>query len=120
MKQVKPGRRVLIGLSFALVLGASLGMGAAYGGAAPAAAAPAQQTTPTPAPAGPATYVGPSVCETCHAEEHDVWSTSLHSQAFSSPIFQEDWTKDGSEELVPAVPHHRLQPGRVAPTPSKA
>jgi predicted CXXCH cytochrome family protein len=97
MKQVKPGRRTLIGLTFALAFGACLALGAAYGAAAPAAAAPAQQATPTAAPQGPATYVGPSVCETCHTEEHDVWSTSLHAQAFSSPVFQEDWTKDGSK-----------------------
>ena len=81
----------------ALAFGVCLALGAAYGSATPAAAAPALQATGTPAPEGPATYVGPGVCDTCHAAEHDVWSISRHAQAFSSPVFQEDWTKDGSK-----------------------
>ena len=39
-------------------------------------------------------YLGPENCGSCHKDIHAEWSTTLHSQAFSSPIFQEAWTKD--------------------------
>jgi predicted CXXCH cytochrome family protein len=97
MKPLSPGRRTKIGLAFLLAFGACLALGAAYGTASSAAAAPAAQATATPNPSGPATYVGPVVCESCHSDVHESWSSSRHSQAFSSPVFQEDWTKDGSK-----------------------
>ncbi len=102
MKRFKPGRRSSIVLVFGLVFGASLAIGAAYGLAVPASAAPAQQATQTPAVAPaetPAvgTYVGPSVCTACHADIVKAWKDSRHAQAFSSPIFQQNWTKLGSQ-----------------------
>ncbi len=39
-------------------------------------------------------YLGPELCATCHKDIHAEWSTSFHAKAFSSPIFQEAWTKD--------------------------
>jgi|GEM_PF-625621 len=39
-------------------------------------------------------YRGPELCSGCHKDIHTEWSTTLHSKAFSSPIFQEAWTKD--------------------------
>ncbi len=39
-------------------------------------------------------YRGPELCGGCHKDIHAEWSTTLHSRAFSSPIFQEAWTKD--------------------------
>ena len=97
MRRFKPGSRTKIGLAFTLVLGASLAVGAAYGVASPALAAPSLQAAATPQPSAPSVYVGPGVCETCHTEVHAAWSASRHAQAFSSPVFQEDWTKDGSK-----------------------
>jgi len=97
MKPHKPARSAQIGLAFTLAFATCLAFGAAYGAAEPAAAAPGLQATATPPPEGPPVYVGPGVCEACHKEAHDIWSTSLHAQAFSSPVFQEDWTKDGSK-----------------------
>jgi formate-dependent nitrite reductase cytochrome c552 subunit len=50
-------------------------------------------------PAGatqPPTYAGSAKCSACHQDIHKTWSGTLHSQAFSSPIFQEDWVKQGS------------------------
>lgn len=32
---------------------------------------------------GQSPYVGEQVCKTCHQEEHEVWSNTLHSNAFS-------------------------------------
>ena len=31
---------------------------------------------------GESLYVGEEVCQTCHAEEHEIWSDSLHGGAF--------------------------------------
>ena len=102
MKRFKPGRRSSIVLVFGLVFGASLAIGAAYGLAVPASAAPALQATQTPGSrsggnAGAGTYVGPSVCAACHADIVKAWKDSRHAQAFSSPIFQQNWTKLGSQ-----------------------
>jgi len=41
-------------------------------------------------------YAGSEKCAICHQEIHKTWSSTLHSQAFSSPIFQEDWVKQNS------------------------
>ncbi len=59
---------------------------------APTAEVP-QQAQPTTAPV----YAGASACAECHKEIHDNWQTTRHANAFSSPIFQRDWTKAGSQ-----------------------
>jgi tetrahydromethanopterin S-methyltransferase subunit F len=63
-------------------------------------ASAAQAATATPAPEATATpepsYVGSETCSSCHKDIHEKWTGTLHSQAFSSPVFQEDWVKQGS------------------------
>jgi len=39
-------------------------------------------------------YRGPDLCKDCHKDIHSEWTTTRHAAAFSSPIFQEAWTKD--------------------------
>jgi len=41
-------------------------------------------------------YAGSQACVACHTDIHTTWSNALHSKAFSSPIFQEDWVKQSS------------------------
>jgi len=41
-------------------------------------------------------YAGSDTCAGCHEDIHTTWSTTLHSQAFSSPIFQADWVNQSS------------------------
>jgi len=53
---------------------------------------PTTEATPTP----DANYAGSDKCKVCHEDTHKTWSKTLHSQAFSSPIFQKDWVKQGS------------------------
>lgn len=60
----------------------------------------AQSPTPTPTiestPTPEANYVGSEKCKVCHEDTHKTWSKTLHSQAYSSPIFQQNWTEQGS------------------------
>jgi predicted CXXCH cytochrome family protein len=42
-------------------------------------------------------YAGPDTCGACHEEIHTVWTDSRHANAFSSPIFQQNWAEIGSE-----------------------
>ena len=42
-------------------------------------------------------YAGPDTCGVCHEEIHTVWTDSRHANAFSSPIFQQNWAEIGSE-----------------------
>jgi len=93
-------RRLAVGLTFGLVFVSSLAVGAAYGRAFPAAAA---QATPPPIATPqsevtpvPGTYVGVSVCRACHSDIVEQWKGSRHAQAFSSPIFQQNWAQRGS------------------------
>lgn len=39
-------------------------------------------------------YRGPELCNGCHKDIHTEWTSTRHAAAFSSPIFQEAWTKD--------------------------
>ncbi len=76
------------GFIFAAFFSLSLIVGAAINLSDPAAAAPLpnfqQQTT---------SYAGPSTCSTCHKDIYENWTTTRHAQAFSSPIFQRDWSE---------------------------
>ncbi len=38
-------------------------------------------------------YAGSKSCAQCHEAIHTNWMVTRHSQAFSSPIFQRDWTE---------------------------
>ena len=42
-------------------------------------------------------YAGSESCNQCHENIHDAWMTTRHAQAFSAPIFQRDWTEQGSQ-----------------------
>lgn len=55
--------------------------------AAPAEVAPQAQT---------AAFAGPDTCVTCHKEIVELWQETRHAHAFSSPVFQRDWTDLGS------------------------
>ena len=42
-------------------------------------------------------YAGSQSCAQCHQNIHTEWIGTRHSQAFSAPIFQRDWTEAGSQ-----------------------
>jgi hypothetical protein len=78
--------------SFSLATGAALPM---------AVSASATTETPTPTPGADiapvqaqinSTYAGSQMCANCHKQIHEPWMTTRHAQAFSSPIFQRDWS----------------------------
>ncbi len=50
--------------------------------------APYQQTTES--------YAGPEACGNCHTDLYETWKSTRHAQAYSSPIFQQDWQEEGS------------------------
>lgn len=67
-------------------------LGGVYGQAQSAqasqASSPVQQVTG---------YAGPEACAPCHQDIHQEWQVTRHAQAFSSPIFQQNWEEIGSE-----------------------
>lgn len=85
-------------LTFTLVFSLCLVIGMGVSATRPVSAA--QNPTPTASAQATQTpkteYVGSDKCLACHEDTHKTWSKTLHSQAFSSPIFQEDWTSQGS------------------------
>jgi len=88
MAKVRSHRRLSIWLAFII----SFGLGMALTGlllTQPAVAAPPIQGEKPEAPS----YAGSSSCQKCHTEIHTDWMTTRHAQAFSSPIFQRDWTE---------------------------
>jgi predicted CXXCH cytochrome family protein len=61
----------------------------------PASAAPAVQVDqPGSNPQG---FQGSESCVECHENIHTAWKDTFHANAFSSPIFQRDWTELGSQ-----------------------
>ena len=95
MKKSALTNRQKVWFAFATTFIVCLALVAAISLATPAAA----QTPPPPTPHAPTpetpamggTYAGSEACELCHEDLHKDWTTTLHSQAFSSPIFQRDW-----------------------------
>jgi predicted CXXCH cytochrome family protein len=79
-------------VTFSLVFVISLVIGVTLSLAQPVSAAPGL----APQPQDGETYAGSDACAGCHKDTHSTWAGTLHSQAFSSPIFQEDWVKQGS------------------------
>jgi predicted CXXCH cytochrome family protein len=78
-------------ITFALVFALCMAAGLAIGLSDSASAAPA------PVPVAERTgYVGSTTCATCHKEVHDTWTSTIHAQAYSSSIFQKDWTAQGT------------------------
>lgn len=41
-------------------------------------------------------YVGPTICQTCHADNYDEWDGTAHSNAFTDEAFQSEWQSQGS------------------------
>jgi predicted CXXCH cytochrome family protein len=92
-----PRRVVRPWQAFLAVFVASLALTATAVSNPPAAQAQAQAQTPEPTP-GPSTrYNGPDFCGSCHEDIHAAWQTTRHAQAFSSPVFQQDWQALGSQ-----------------------
>ncbi len=75
-----------------LTIAFCLAIGAAYGGASSASAAPGLKPAPQSGD-----YGGPEKCAVCHEDLHDEWQVTRHAQAFSSPIFQQNWEELGGE-----------------------
>lgn len=82
-------------MAFAKVFVLCLALGVAISLAQPATAAP-DPVPPSQEGVQGSPYAGSSACAGCHADIHSTWGSTRHSQAFSSPIFQEDWAKQGS------------------------
>lgn len=82
-------------ITFAQVFVICLVVGAAISFAQPATAAPSP-VPPVQEGVQEGGYAGSSTCAGCHKDIHETWSGTLHFQAFSSPIFQEDWVNQGS------------------------
>jgi hypothetical protein len=38
-------------------------------------------------------------CGTCHQDYYEEWETTVHSQAWTDPYFQVDWTFEGKEQI---------------------
>ena len=85
MFKKKLNRKQWSWIIFISIFSISLGLGAALSQARPVEAAPVEQTG--------STYAGSQACKICHEDLHTEWMTTRHSQAFSSPIFQRDWTE---------------------------
>ncbi len=101
-------------LVFILLFGLSLALGGLAGLARPVQAAeqaaPAGQAAPAQHPLAQAPgYAGSESCRECHENIVNVWTGTRHSQAFSSPIFQRDWSKRRLQCELPGMPHHRLR-----------
>ena len=96
---LRQNKRIRSWLVFAIVFSICVAIGAAVGMVSPAAAA--NITSPISAPpavlAPQATpYAGSEACAKCHQNIHDEWQNTRHALAFSSPIFQRDWSNLGS------------------------
>jgi len=94
MKKFVPSNRKPVWITFSLVFTVCLVFGIAISLAQPASAAP----SPAQGWPGETGYTTSETCAGCHKDIHETWSGTLHSQAFSSPIFQEDWVKQGSAD----------------------
>ena len=90
MRRLMPSQRRKTWLVFVVVFIFCLGVGGTAGFANPASAAPAQEISPQTTG-----YMGSETCKACHVDIYNVWENTRHAQAFSSPIFQRDWTDLG-------------------------
>ncbi len=90
MKKNKLNARRPVWMMFTLVFVLSLALGVAISMTQPVSA---QGELP---PAQTGGYIGSETCAACHDDIHNTWTGTLHSQAFSSPVFQEDWINQGS------------------------
>lgn len=44
-------------------------------------------------------YVGSETCGNCHVTQFDEWNQTAHAQAFTDPVFQEQWQAQGSPDV---------------------
>ena len=80
-------------LVFGFVFGRCIAIGALLAVTRPVTAAPA------PAPVDQVRGdAGSQSCNQCHENIHTEWMVTRHAQAFSAPIFQRDWTEQGSQD----------------------
>lgn len=88
MAKDRISRRLSIWLAFLFTFSLSLALSGILLTHPADAAPPLQEDQPvTPA------YAGSSSCQKCHSDIHEDWLTTRHAHAFSSPIFQRDWTE---------------------------
>lgn len=73
-------------LIFLFFFASSVAVGIALSIASPVEAAPVSQTDGI-------TYAGSQTCKLCHDPIHSDWTSTRHAHAFSSPIFQRDWSE---------------------------
>jgi len=92
MAKANQNRKKWIWLVFLCIFSLSLILGMVVVLVKPAIASP----RPVP-PAQEETYAGSQACVNCHQDIHTDWMTTRHAQAFSSPIFQKDWSLEGSK-----------------------
>ena len=92
MKQRKNVYRGQSWLVFVGILALCAVIGAAISVAQPAQAAERQSSA-----AQGGSYAGSESCKKCHTDIHTDWTSTRHAHAFSSPIFQRDWTKEGAQ-----------------------
>jgi predicted CXXCH cytochrome family protein len=92
MKKSPSNSRKSAWMAFVLVFAICLAIGVAISLAQTVSAAP----SPAQGWPGETGYTTSETCAGCHSDIHETWSGTLHSQAFSSPIFQADWVKQGS------------------------
>ena len=88
MKKSLKNRKKWGWLAFIVFFGLSLAIAAVINLVSPAVAAP----PPLPPKQEP-TYAGSAACANCHKDIHAEWTATRHAQAFSSPIFQRDWSE---------------------------
>lgn len=43
-------------------------------------------------------YVGPEICQSCHAPKVEDWEESGHSEAFTNQEFQDEWDSEGNPD----------------------
>lgn len=92
MKRLSIRQKRKMGIAFGLTFALCVFLGGIYGSTQPAMASSAPK--PSPQEGG---YAGPESCATCHKEINENWIHTRHAQAFSSPIFQQNWEEIGSE-----------------------
>ena len=91
MIKTKINHRQRTWLVFAVVFGLCVAISTALSLARPAS--PAVAAPPVQPQGQGGSYAGSEACKACHKELHEDWTSTRHSQAFSSPIFQRDWTE---------------------------
>ena len=100
LKPFKQNKKLRGWLTFLIVFSTCVIVGAAIGLASPVAAAEDSTVSSSGKVAAmallPTPYAGSEACAKCHQNVHDEWMNSRHAQAFSSPIFQRDWSTLGS------------------------